>query len=200
MRCSICPPGPAAANWRGPDATVSPLSATPMTLAEQVGGGQALRVGLERVAAAAFDDRDRDRPGRVERQLGAVPVGVLELGLCALRTSHDVGSTWLDPGATEHAQQVVVLVLEAQDARPAAALHAGQRHPRLARVVPDGVTVWAGPGLSDHLEHARLEPGRDAHLEGLRLLVDVVPGHAHDLHEKRLDQAVAADDVPGDVL
>jgi hypothetical protein len=59
------------------------------------------------------------------------------------------------------------------------------------------VAVRAGPGLADHLQHAGLEGRGDAHLEGLGLLVDLVPGHAHHLDQEGLDQAVPADDVLG---
>ena len=103
----------------------------------------------------------------------------------------------LDPGPAEHPQQVVVLVLEPEDPDLAAGRGGGQGHARLARVVADGVAVGAGPGLADHVEHAGLQRRGDAHLEGLGLLVDLVPGHAHHLDQERLDQPVAADHVPG---
>src|SRR6266508_144398 len=202
MRCSICPPGRVASSQE-PDATwfpASTASTAPMALAKQVCGGQAVVVRLDGVAGATLLDRDGDRPGRVERQLGAVTLGVLELGLLVERTGNGVAAARLDAGPAEPAQQVVVLVLEAQDTDRAAARDAGQRHAGHAWVVPDRVTMRAGPGLADHLEHARLEPGGDAHLEGLGLLVNVVPWHPHDLHEERLDQAVAADDVPGHLI
>src|SRR6266545_3335102 len=78
--------------------------------------------------------------------------------------------------------------------------HAGERNPRLARVVADRVAVGAGADLADHGEHAGLQRLGDPHLEGLRLLVHLVPGNAHHLDQERLDQAVAADHVPGDAL
>jgi hypothetical protein len=59
------------------------------------------------------------------------------------------------------------------------------------------VAVGAGSGLADHVEHAGLQGRGDAHLEGLGLLVHLVPGDAHDLDQERLDQPVAADHVLG---
>ena len=91
----------------------------------------------------------------------------------------------------------MVLVLEPEDADHAAGQGGGQGHARLARVVADRVAVGAGPGLADHVEHAGLQRRGDAHLEGLGLLVDLVPGHAHHLDQERLDQPVAADHVLG---
>jgi hypothetical protein len=66
--------------------------------------------------------------------------------------------------------------------------------------VADRVAVRAGLGVADHRQHARLELLGDAHLEGLGLLVDLVPRDAHDLDQERLDEAVAAHDVLGDAL
>ena len=101
------------------------------------------------------------------------------------------------PGGLEVVQEVLGLVLEAQHAHRGADLDVGERHARQARAGDDRVAVRAGLGVADRREHALLEHRRHRVLEALGLLVDLVPGHAQDVGEEALDQAVAAHDALG---
>src|SRR6266508_142173 len=120
-----------------PDSTRG-ASAAPVAPAEQVGGGQALGVGLAGDAVALALHRDGDGPGRVDGQAGAGAL-VLQHGLGVLVGGDRPGRARLHASPAEGSQQLVVLVLEAQHAHHAAAGHAGERNPRLARVVADRV-------------------------------------------------------------
>ena len=103
----------------------------------------------------------------------------------------------LEARGLEVVQQILGLVLEAQDAHGGADRDVGQRHAREALADDDRVTVRAGLGVADRREHALLEHRRHRVLQALGLLVDLVPGDAEHVGEEALDQAVAADDPLG---
>ncbi len=94
-------------------------------------------------------------------------------------------------------QEILGLVLEAQHAHAGADVDVGERNPGQARAGDDGMPVGARLGVADGGEHALLEHGRHGVLEALGLLVDLVPGHAEDVGEEALDQAVPAHDPLG---
>ena len=94
-------------------------------------------------------------------------------------------------------QQVLGLVLEAQDRDLGAQLDVGQRDALDPLADLDRVAMRAGLRVADRGEHARLEHRRHRVLEPLGLLVDLVPGDAQDVGQEALDQAVAADDALG---
>src|SRR6266545_1064330 len=65
---------------------------------------------------------------------------------------------------------------------------------------PDAFKARLSADSSTPAGGAVFEALGDPHLEGLRLLVHLVPGDAHDLDEERLDQPVAADHVLAHLL
>ncbi len=94
-------------------------------------------------------------------------------------------------------QQVLGLVLEAQDSHLGAELDVGERDAGEPCAGDDRVPVRAGLRVADRSEHALLEHRRHRVLEPLGLLVDLVPRDAQDVGEEALDQPVAADDLLG---
>ena len=52
--------------------------------------------------------------------------------------------------------------------------------------------------MPEHLVDALDQPIRDDVLHLLRVVVDLVPVHAHDLHEEQLDQAVTTEHARGE--
>jgi hypothetical protein len=107
------------------------------------------------------------------------------------------GQPGLDPDVHQVVQQVLGLVLEAQDADAGALLDVGQRHARLALDVADRMPVGAGARVTDSGHHALLERRRHRVLEPLGLLVHVVPRDAEDVGQEALDQPVPAHDRGG---
>jgi hypothetical protein len=102
------------------------------------------------------DDRDRlghaagDRePLAVALQGHLLVAGLREGALEARR----------ETGLHEVVQQVLRLVLEAQDAHVGALLDVGQRHTLLTPPGVDRVAVGAGLGVADGLEHPFLHRG-----------------------------------------
>jgi len=75
-------------------------------------------------------------------------------------------------------EQLLGLVLEAQDADVGADRDVGQQRAALAGALDDRVAVRAGRGVADRGPHALLEHRRHRVLDPLRLLVDLVPGDA----------------------
>ena len=94
-------------------------------------------------------------------------------------------------------QQLLGLVLEAQDGDLGADLDVGQQRALLADALDDRVAVGAGGGVADRGAHPLLQHRRHRVLDPLRLLVHLVPGDAEDVGEEALDHPVAADDVAG---
>ena len=94
-------------------------------------------------------------------------------------------------------QQVLGLVLEAQDLDRRARLAVGERHALDALAGLDRMAVRARLGVADGGEHARLEHRRHRVLEPLGLLVHLVPRDPEHVGEEALDQPVAADDALG---
>ena len=90
-------------------------------------------------------------------------------------------------------EDLLGLVLEAEDDDARAGLDVGQQSALLARALDDRVAVGAGLGVADRGEHALLEHRRHRVLQALGLLVDLVPGDAEHVGEEALDQAVALD-------
>ena len=99
------------------------------------------------------------------------------------------------PARLKAVQQLLGLVLVAQHAHRRAHRDGHERHAGLARGVADRVAVRAGGDAHEQRAHALLEVLGDAVLEGVGLLVHLVPGDAEDLHEEGLDQPVARDDA-----
>ena len=103
----------------------------------------------------------------------------------------------LDPGVLEVVQEVLRLVLEAEDPDLGADLDVAERHADDPVADVDRMPVRARLRVADRGEHARLQHGRHRVLEPLRLLVHLVPRDPEDVGEKALDQPVAADDALG---
>ena len=97
-------------------------------------------------------------------------------------------------------QEVLRLVLEAQDHDAGAHLDVGERDALDAGAGGDRMAVRARLRVADRGEHARLQDGRHRVLEALGLLVDLVPWDPEDVGEEALDEAVAADDPLGVLL
>jgi hypothetical protein len=92
-------------------------------------------------------------------------------------------------------QQVLGLVLEAQDRDLRADLAIGERDAGGALADVDRMAVRAGLGVADGLSDVGLEARRHRVLQPLGLLVHVVPRDADDVGQEALDQAVAAGDL-----
>ena len=92
-------------------------------------------------------------------------------------------------------EQLLGLVLEAQDVDLGADLDVGEQRALLAGALDDRVAVGAGRGVADRRPHPLLEHRRHRVLDPLGLLVDLVPGDAEDVGEEALDHPVALDDV-----
>ena len=91
----------------------------------------------------------------------------------------------LQAGVLEVAQQILSLVLEAQDAHRGADLDVGERHAGYAGTGDDRVAVRAGLGVADRGEHALLEHRRHRVLQTLGLLVHLIPGDPSTSVRKR---------------
>ena len=100
----------------------------------------------------------------------------------------------MDARPLQVVEDLLRLVLEAQDPYVGARLDVGQQHPLLPRPLDDRVPVRAGLRVADRREHALLQHRRHRVLESLGLLVDLVPRDAEHVGEEALDQPVAADD------
>ena len=103
----------------------------------------------------------------------------------------------LDPGLLQVVQEILGLVLQAQD-RDLGADHAVRERNAVDPLAdPDRVPVRAGPRVADGGADVRLEPRRHRVLEVLGLLVDVIPGNADDIGQEPFDHPMAADDPLG---
>ena len=100
-------------------------------------------------------------------------------------------------GVLEVVEQLLGLVLEAQDDHVGADLAVGEQRAALADALDDRVAVRAGRRVADRFAHPLLEHRRHRVLDPLRLLVDLVPGDVQHVGEEALDHPVAADDVGG---
>ena len=94
-------------------------------------------------------------------------------------------------------QEVLGLVLEAQDLTLAPSATSASGTPSIRGAADDRMAVRAGLRVADRGEHALLEHRAHRVLEALGLLVDLVPRDAEDVGQEALDQAVAADDALG---
>ena len=103
----------------------------------------------------------------------------------------------LDARRPEVVQEVLGLVLEAEDLHARARLDVGQRHALDPVGRRDRVAVRAGLRVADRGEHPLLEDGRHRVLQALGLLVHLVPRDPEDVGEEALDQPVAAHDALG---
>ena len=92
-------------------------------------------------------------------------------------------------------QEVLGLVLEAQDRHRRSGLDVRERHALDPPPGNDRMAMGAYGRVADGRPDVGLEAGRHRVLEPFGLLVHVVPRHAHDVGEEPLDHAVAADDV-----
>ena len=99
----------------------------------------------------------------------------------------------LEAGLLEVVQEILGLVLEAEDVDVGADGDVGERDTLDPAAGDDRVAVGARRGVADRGEHALLEHGRHRVLEALGLLVDLVPGNPEHVGQEALDQAVAAD-------
>ena len=124
----------------------------------------------------------------------SAPVTVIVLGVLGGDLARQPG---VDAAVLEVVQQVLGLVLEAQDRDLGAELAVGQRHAVDALADPDRVAVRAGQRVADARAHVGLEARRHRVLEVLGLLVHLVPRHADDVGQEALDHPVAADDALG---
>jgi hypothetical protein len=97
----------------------------------------------------------------------------------------------------EVVQQLLGLVLEAQDDDVGADLDVREQRALLADALDDRVAVRAGGGVADRCPHPLLQHRAHRVLDPLGLLVDLVPGDVEDVGEEALDHPVAADDVAG---
>ena len=96
------------------------------------------------------------------------------------------------PALFKQVQQLLGLVLEAQDPHLSPPAGVGQRDALDARPAESGVR--AGTSLRRRSRQASsLRPRRHPVLEPFGLLVDLVPGDPEDIGQEPLDQAVAAD-------
>ena len=104
----------------------------------------------------------------------------------------------LEPGGAQVVEQLLGLVLEAQDPRPSRRPRSRPAASRCSRSLEhDRVAVRAGLRVADRGHHPLLEHRRHRVLEPLGLLVDLVPGDPQDVGEEALDQPVALDDRLG---
>ena len=94
-------------------------------------------------------------------------------------------------------QQVLGLVLEAQDRHGRPGLDVRERHALDPPAGNDRMAVGAGGRVADGRPNVGLEARGHRVLEPFGLLVDVVPRHAHDVGEEPLDQSVARHDLLG---
>ena len=125
------------------------------------------------------------------------PIGGLHDDLVIVVLHQAALEARLDAGLLEIAQQILRLVLEAQDAHLRADLHVGERNAREAGAGDYRMTVWAGRGVADRGQHFLLEHRRHRVLQALGLLVDLVPRHPEHVRQEALDQAVATHDSLG---
>ncbi len=140
---------------------------------------------------------DGDGLGDAGGETEAPSVGGAQLDVLGPALGDDGLESRLDAGGLQVVQEVLGLVLEAQHAYGGADLDVGERDAGAGARRRRWVAVGAGLGVADGGEHALLEHGRHGVLEALGLLVDLVPGHAENVGEEALDQAVAADDAFG---
>ena len=97
-------------------------------------------------------------------------------------------------------EEVLGLVLEAEDADARALLDVGQRDALLARLSPIGCPCGHVCGVADRGQHPLLEHRRHRVLEPLGLLVDLVPGDPEHVGQEALHQPVPAHDRGGVLL
>ena len=100
----------------------------------------------------------------------------------------------MEASALQVVEDLLGLVLEAQDHDVGARLHVGQEDALLTGPLDDRMPVRAGLRVTDRREHSLLEHGRHRVLEPLRLLVDLVPRDTEDVGQEALYQAMTADD------
>src|SRR4051812_19693339 len=139
---------------------------------------------------------DRHRLGDRAQDAHLVPAGV-EHDLVAVVLAYGGRQPRLEALVLQVVQQVLGLVLQAQDLHRRAGLDVGQRDALDARAGDDRVPVRAGLRVADGGQHALLQHRRHRVLQPLGLLVDLVPRDPEDVSEKALDEAVAAHDALG---
>ena len=147
------------------------------------------RGARRRRRVGAHRDRLGDRGGDGDLAVAGVDRHVLALG------RHRAVHAGLHARGHELVEQVLGLVLEAQDLDRRADLDVGERHALHAGARLDRVAVRAGLRVADRGEHPLLEHRRHRVLQALGLLVHLVPRDAEDVGEEALDEAVAADDA-----
>ena len=136
---------------------------------------------------------------------GALAARGVTLGLAARSTddlvavvlAHRGRQAGLEALVLEVVQQVLGLVLQAQDLDRRARLDIGQRDALDTGAGHDRVTVRTRLRVADGGEHPLLQHGRHRVLEPLGLLVHVVPRDPEDVGQEALDQPMATDDRLG---
>ena len=177
-------------------AAVAPrcASALPLAPVAVLGDDELLGQRDARRRRRVGDHRDRLGHRGRERDLLAAE---LDRDLLVARGHERALEPRLDAAIVEVVQELLGLVLEAQDPDRRAGLAVGERHAVDAAAGVDRMAVRARLGVADGGEHPLLEHRRHRVLDPLRLLVHLVPRDPEHVGEEALDHPVAAHDVLG---